>query len=69
MWAKMLLGSLGGMVRIVCKWPGETFGTNGVIPMLFVLAAEDRLGVDLGALGETFGMGLMRPIGRMGLMT
>jgi hypothetical protein len=45
------------------------FGTNGIARMLFVLAAGDRLGVDLGALGETFGMGLMRPIGRMGLMS
>jgi hypothetical protein len=29
------------------------FGTNGIARMLFVLAAGDRLGVDLGALGET----------------
>jgi hypothetical protein len=49
----MLAESLGGMMRIVCKCPGETFGTNGVIFTLFVLAAGDRLMVDLGALGET----------------
>jgi hypothetical protein len=45
------------------------FGTNGAISTLFVLAVRNRLMVDLGALGETFGMGLMRPIGRMGLMS
>jgi hypothetical protein len=79
---KMLLGSLGGMMRIVCKCLRETFGTNGVIFTLLVLqnvmpfcnkmfesGAGDRLGVGLGVLGETFGMGLMRPIGRMGLMS
>jgi hypothetical protein len=52
---KMLLGSLGGMMRIVCKWLRETFGGNGLIFTLFVLAAGDRLGVDLGAPGETEG--------------
>ena len=49
----MLAESLAVTMRIVCKWPGETFGTNGVILMLFGLAAGDRLGVGLGALGET----------------
>jgi hypothetical protein len=49
----MLLESLGGMMRIVCKWLGGTFGGNGLIFTLFVLAAGDRLGVDLGVLGET----------------
>jgi hypothetical protein len=50
---KMLLGSLGGMMRIVCKWLGGTFGGNGIEGMLFGLGVADRLGVDLGALGET----------------
>jgi hypothetical protein len=45
------------------------FGTNGVIRMLFVLAVRNRLMVDLGALGETFGTGLMRPVGLRGLMS
>jgi hypothetical protein len=82
LFAKMLAESLGGMMRIVCKCLRETFGTNGVISTLFVLqkvrrfcdkmfglGAGDRLGVDLGALGETFGMGPMRPIGLRGLMS
>ena len=69
LFAKMLAESLAGTMRIVCRWSWGTFGTNGVILMLFGLAAGDRLGVGLGALGETFGMGLMRPIGRMGLMS
>jgi hypothetical protein len=45
------------------------FGTNGVIFTLFVLAVRNRLMVDLGALGKTFGMGLMRAIGLRGLMS
>ena len=49
----MLLESLGGMMRIVCKWLGGTFGGNGLIFTLFVLAAGDRLGVDLGVPSQT----------------
>ena len=53
LFAKMLAESLAGTMRIVCKWPGETFGTNGVILMLFGLAAADQLMVDLGVINQT----------------
>ena len=48
------------------------YRSQQVVPFcdqMFGLGAADRLGVDLGALGETFGMGLMRPIGLRGLMS
>jgi hypothetical protein len=72
----------GKFARICAKDAFGIFGTNGLIFTLFVLqnvmffcdkmfesGAGDRLGVGLGVLGETFGMGLMRPIGLRGLMS
>jgi hypothetical protein len=53
LFAKMLAESLAGTMRIVCKWSWGTFGTNGVILMLFGLAAADQLMVDLGVMNQT----------------